>query len=222
MKTHTSRIEDLKWAQPAHQRRSQQTLERLLDATEAELREKGYAEASVADIAGRAGCSVGTVYRRFRDKTALLHALDERWAAAFRATMEDAVAAERWEGARVLEVLTGYIEFSLSQAKERGALHRAALIMAFRDASFAVRQLELASELHVRLRDLLLARRDEIGHSDPPLAIEFVLEQLRSMLVARLDGRPIDSTLFAVRDEQFIDQALTSVSGYLQLEPESA
>jgi AcrR family transcriptional regulator len=67
MKTNTSRIEDLRWAQPAHQRRSQQTLERLLDATEAELREKGYADASVARIAGRAGCPVGTVYRRFRD-----------------------------------------------------------------------------------------------------------------------------------------------------------
>jgi AcrR family transcriptional regulator len=221
MKTHTSRIENLKWAQPAHQRRSQQTLERLLDATEAELREKGYADASVADIASRAGCSVGTVYRRFRDKTALLHALDERWAAAFRATMEDAVAAERWQGAPILEVLTGYIEFSLSQARDRGDLHRAALIMASRDASFAARQLQLARELHGRLRDLLLARRDEVGHADPPVAIEFVLEQLRSMLVARLDGRPLDETLFAVSDEQFIDQALTSVSGYLELGPQS-
>ena len=220
MKTHTSRIEDLKWAQPAHQRRSQRTLVRLLDAAESELREKGYADASVADIAGRAGCSVGTVYRRFRDKTALLHALDERWAAAFRATMEDAVAPERWQGAPILEVLTGYIEFSLGQARERGALHRAALIMASRDASFAARQLQLASELHVRLRDLLLARRDEIGHADPALAVEFVLEQLRSMLLARLDGRPLDPTLFAVSDEQFIDQALTSVAGYLVLDPQ--
>jgi AcrR family transcriptional regulator len=217
MKIHTSRIENLKWVQPAHQLRSQQTLERLLNAAEVELREKGHAGASVADIAGRAGCSVGTVYRRFRDKTALLHALDERWAAAFRATMEDAVAPERWQGAPILEVLTGYIEFSLAQARERGSLHRAALIMASRDASFAVRQLELASELHLRLRDLLLARRDEISHPDPPLAIEFVLEQLRSMLVARLDGRPLDGTLFAASDEQFIDQALTSVSGYLAL-----
>lgn len=222
MKTHTSRIDGLEWAQPAHQLRSQRTLERLLDATEAELREKGYADASVANIAGRAGCSVGTVYRRFRDKTALLHALDERWAAAFRATMEDAVAAERWQGAPIVEVLTGYIEFSLSQARERGALHRAALIMASRDASFATRQLQLASELHTRLRDLLLARRAEIGHADPALAVEFVLEQLRSMLMARLDGRPLDATLFAVSDEQFIDQALTSVAGYLELDPQPA
>ena len=218
-KTHTSRIDDLQWVQPAHQERSQRTLARLLDAAEAEIREKGYAEASVAEIARRAGYSVGTFYRRFRDKTALLHALDERWGEAFRATMEAAVAPARWQGAPILEILAGYIEFSLTQGRERAALHRAALIMASRDARFAERHVKLAGLLHGRLRTLLIERRDEIGHSDPTLAIEFALEQLRSMLMARLDARPLDTTLFAASDEEFIDQALTSVSAYLRLEP---
>ena len=217
MKTHTSRIDDLKWAQPALQQRSQRTLERLLDAAASEIREKGYADASVAEIARRAGCSVGTVYRRFRDKTALLHALDERFGEAFRSTMENAVAPERWQGAPILEILTGYIEFSISEGRERASLHRAARVMASRDASFAERQVELASELHTRLRALLLARRDEIHHPDPHLAIEFVLEQLRSMLLARFDAHPRDAALFVASDEQFIDEALTSVSAYLRL-----
>jgi AcrR family transcriptional regulator len=222
VKTHTSRIDDLEWAQPAHQKRSRRTLARLLDAAEVEIREKGYADASVAEIARRAGCSVGTVYRRFRDKTALLHALDQRWAETFRATMEDAVAPSRWEGAPILEILTGYIEFSLTEGRERAPLHHAALLMATRDATFAERQRKLAGELHVRLRALLLARCDEIGHPDPPLAIEFVLEQLRGMLMARLDPRPLDGTLFAASDAQFIDQALTSASSYLRLEAQLA
>jgi AcrR family transcriptional regulator len=222
MKRHTSRVDDLKWAQPVHQERSQRTLERLLDAAEAEIRDKGYADASVTEIARRAGCSVGTVYRRFRDKTALFHALDERWGKAFRATMEDAVASERWDGAQILEVLTGYIEFSLGQGREHSELHRAAINMATRDSSFAERQRKLAAELHARLRALLLARRDEIGHDDPLRAIEFVLEQLRSMLMARLEAGPLDKKLFAASDEEFIDQALTSVSAYLKLEPAPA
>ena len=140
MKTHTSRVDDLEWAQPVHQERSQRTLERLFDAAEAEIREKGYADASVVEIARRAGCSVGTLYRRFRDKAALFYALDERWGEAFRATMEDAVSAERWDGALILEVLTGYIEFSLGQGREHTEIHRAAIIMASRDARFAERQ----------------------------------------------------------------------------------
>jgi AcrR family transcriptional regulator len=219
VKTHTSRIEDLKWVQPARQERSQRTQARLLVAAEAEIREKGYADVSVADIATRAGCSVGTVYRRFRDKTALLHALDDRFAEAFRATMAEAVAPERWEGAPILEILAGYLEFSLAQGRGRVAMHRAALAMAARDAAFAERQLQLAGELHVRLRDLLLARRHEIGHTDPAVAVEFALEQLRSMMMMRLEAGPLHSTLFAASDEEFIDQALTSVSAYLKLEP---
>jgi AcrR family transcriptional regulator len=219
MNTHTSRIDDLKWAQPAHQERSQRTLARLLDAAEAEIRERGYGDASVVAIAQRAGCSVGTVYRRFRDKAALLYALDERWSEAFRATLEGAVAPERWAGAPIIEILSGYIEFALTQGREQVALHRAALVMASRDATFAKRQIALAAELHERLRALLLARRDEIGHPDPSLAIEFGLEQLRSMLTARIAARPLDRTLFAASDEQFIDQALTSMSAYLKLEP---
>jgi AcrR family transcriptional regulator len=219
MKTYTSRIDDLKWAQPAHQERSQRTIHRLLDAAEAEICDKGYADASVVEIARRAGCSVGTVYRRFHDKGALLNALDERWGEAFRATLEDAVAPERWKGAPILEILAGYMEFSLNQSHEHAALHRAALIMASREASFAERQMKLAAELHTRLGALLLARKSEIGHADPTLAIEFALEQLRSMLVARTGASPRDRTLFAVSDEQFLEQALVSISAYLELEP---
>jgi len=159
------------------------------------------------------------VYRRFRDKAALLHALDERWGEAFRATMDDAVSPERWDGAPIREILLGYIEFTLGEGRERTSLHRAALDMATRDVEFAERQHRLAVELHTRLRALLLERRDEIGHPEPELAIEIVLEQLRSMLVARLHPRPLDRTLFAVDDEQFIDEVLTSIAAYLRLEP---
>jgi len=219
MKTHTSRIDDLRWVQPAHQERSQRTIERLLDAAEAEIRDKGYGDVSVVEIARRAGCSVGTVYRRFRDKTALLNALDERWGDAFRATMEDAVAPERWQGAPILEILAGYLEFSLDQSHEHAALHRAALIMASRDAAFAERQTKLAGELHTRLRALLLARKSEIAHAAPALAIEFSLEQLRSMLIARTGASPRDGTLFAMSDAEFLEQALASISAYLELEP---
>ncbi|MCP5039665.1 MAG: hypothetical protein GY944_01470, partial [bacterium] len=106
--------------------------------------------------------------------------------------------------------------------REHAGLHRAAINMASRDSGFAERRRKLAAELHTRLRELLLARRSEIGHADPPSAIEFVLEQLRSMLMARLDTSPLDKTLFAASDEEFLDQALTSVSAFMKLDPSPA
>jgi AcrR family transcriptional regulator len=202
---------------PVRQERSQRTLERLLDAAEGVIREKGFGEAAVAEIAARAGCSVGTFYRRFRDKQALLHALDERFAEKFRATMQRAVAPERWEGAPIAEILAGYLQFSLQEGISRASLHHATLSMATRDGAFTERQLGLARELHDRLRALLLARRDEIGHAQPEVAVEFVLEQLRAMLMARLDTHSVGPQLSELSDNHFIAEALASACAYLQL-----
>ena len=204
---------------PVRQERSQRTLERLLDAAEVVIREKGFADAAVADIARRADCSVGTFYRRFRDKRALLHALDERFAEEFRATMQDAVARERWQGASIAEILAGYIEFSLEQGRTSAALQRAALVMSVRDAAFAERHMRLVRELHERLRELLWARRDKIGHPEPAVAIEFVLEQLRTMMAVRLNVSPLTSSLLSVSDARFMSEQLASVCAYLELPP---
>ena len=204
---------------PARQERSQRTLERLLDAAEVVIREKGFADAGVADIARRADCSVGTFYRRFRDKRALLHALDERFAEEFRATMEEAVAPERWQGAPIVEILAGYIEFALKQGRTSASLQRAALVMSVRDAAFAERHMRLVRELHERLRGLLWERCDEIGRPEPAVAIEFVLEQLRTMLALRLNVSPLTSSLLSVSDARFVSEQLASVCAYLELPP---
>ena len=60
------------------QRRSALTQERLLDALEALLDERVFEQISIQDIAAAAGVAVGTVYRRFRNKEALLPALYRR------------------------------------------------------------------------------------------------------------------------------------------------
>ena len=66
---------ELRWIRPPQQARSQETLERLLDAAETLVAEKGFDDTPVAEVARRAGSSVGAFYTRFPDKDALLHAL---------------------------------------------------------------------------------------------------------------------------------------------------
>jgi len=217
MKTRPSRISDLRWVRPVRQERSERTLQRLLDAAEAVIEEKGFADASVADIAARAGCSVGTFYRRFHDKHGLLHALDERLGEEFRATMERAVDPARWEGACIREIIEAYLLFALEVGPPRAALRRAAILMAMRDPAFAERQMRLDRELHERLRSLLQARRTEIRHPDPEIAIDVVLEQLRAMLLVRLEGEPIACHLLSVSDDRFVHENLLSVGRYLQI-----
>ena len=73
-----------RYALPAHQSRSRETRARILAAAEQEFAEKGYDGAHLADIAEAAGCSVGTVYFRFKDKNALFLAIAEAFAADAR------------------------------------------------------------------------------------------------------------------------------------------
>ena len=62
---------------PPQQVRSRRTLDLILDATEQVLETKTFGEATLAEIMDRAGVTVGAFYRRFPDKDALLHLLDE-------------------------------------------------------------------------------------------------------------------------------------------------
>lgn len=65
------------WARPAYQQRSRAQRDRLLKAGERVFAESGFWQAHVADIASRAGCSVGSFYRRFQDKEMFFFALQE-------------------------------------------------------------------------------------------------------------------------------------------------
>jgi AcrR family transcriptional regulator len=75
--TSTRKNPSERWALPASQERSRATRARLLEAAESVFAEKGYDGAKISDIAQEAGCSVGAVYFRFKDKSALFSAIAE-------------------------------------------------------------------------------------------------------------------------------------------------
>jgi AcrR family transcriptional regulator len=89
--------------------------ERILKAAHAVFAERGIA-ATLDDVADRAGVGVGTVYRRFPDKDALIDALFEDRLAEVVAAAEEATTHEdAWLG------LTGFLQRTLElQAGDRG------------------------------------------------------------------------------------------------------
>src|SRR3954447_2000622 len=86
-------------ARPPQQSRSRATLDRLLDATAALLAEKPFDEMTVAEIARRAGTSVGAFYGRFPDKDALLDSFDERFFNLARASCDEFFDSTAWREA---------------------------------------------------------------------------------------------------------------------------
>ena len=166
---------DLRWIHPPHQARSQQTLDRLLDAAEALLMEKGFEDVKVADVAAHAESSVGAFYARFRDKDGLLFALQQRWRDQAIATTDDALDPERWEAAGVAGILRSVIPFLVGIFRERKGLMRAFVLRHYTDAAFREQRDRLTDYVADKLAALLLARRDEIGHPDPEMAARFGL-----------------------------------------------
>jgi AcrR family transcriptional regulator len=212
-------ISDLHWVRAGQQSRSQRTQQSLLDAAETLVAEKGADATSVADVAARAGCSVGAVYHHFRDKKALLYALFERMSQQLRATTRDAVDPARWEGASIADILQGYLEFVLQMGRDRPASKRAGLEAARVDPALRERYAGLRAELSDELIALLLTRRAEVNHPDPALALGFVLDQLGSMLQTRLDETLLPTRLANRSDEEFVQEALRSACAYLGVEP---
>jgi AcrR family transcriptional regulator len=76
MTTSTSKNASLR-RQPK-QKRSQQRVERILEAAAEVFVEVGYEAATTHAIASRAGTAIGSLYQFFPDKLAIFHALEER------------------------------------------------------------------------------------------------------------------------------------------------
>lgn len=79
-------------APPGPRQRDRRAAE-ILDAAAALFVEKGVAATSIDDIVDRAGVAKGTFYHYFRDRTAMLEALRERYAQHFADMAAEAVGA---------------------------------------------------------------------------------------------------------------------------------
>ena len=159
------------------QARSRRTLDRLLDATEAVLADAGLEGATVPSIAARAGLSVGVVYRRFRDKDALLRATYERFFARALEGNRAALAPERWEGVGAGAVVAAVVAGVVRGHVQHRALLRALLAYAesHHDPGFRRRVTALNAAAAAQMTALLDARRTEVTHPEPALALGVAL-----------------------------------------------
>lgn len=200
------------------QTRSQRTQQALLDAAEELFAKQGVDATSVVDIASKAGCSVGAVYHHFSDKKAVLYALFDRLAEEFEATTREAVDPQRWDGAKVGDILYGYVEFALLNSRRQPGFKSTALEAAREDPALTGQYRKLQGNLDEGLYELLIARRDEISHPDPELATRYALEQLGAVLHMRLKGETLDTRFKKQPDDVFLAESLRSVCGYLGID----
>jgi AcrR family transcriptional regulator len=179
-------------ALPVVQERGKQTLERLLDAAEQMLDFVGLEGATVPTIALGAGVSVGTVYKRFPDKDALLRAVHERFFNDLLAANQFALDPAKWTETPTIELVTTVIAGMVESYRSRKSLIRALLLYAetHTDSDFRAhaeaRRIETLHLFEALLRD----RKADIGHPQPERAIRFVA----ALFGHALDGSVVSET----------------------------
>jgi len=215
--TPPAQVPELVWVRPPQQARSQLTLSRILDATEAILAEKSWEDAGVAEIARRAGSSVGAFYSRFRDKEALLVALHQRFIEEAFATSEAALEEKRWAGASICAIVRDCVAFQIRENDRRRGLLRAFILCGIQDPSFRARAERLNERLQELFTKLVVARRHEILHPVPVVAASFVGRMISAMILGRL----LDPK-FVPPGVSFVDELTHAALAYLGVFPEDA
>jgi AcrR family transcriptional regulator len=169
----TEPMRDAKASLEPQQERSRESLQKLLKAATEVLGQRGVEGTTIPRIAQHAGLTPGAVYRRFRDKDALLEAAilgilerqDERLKAGLTPDMAAKIPLDVFAEQLVGGMVTTYrAHASLLRACRQFTLFRA-------DSVFAKKVTKLEVRTFERVVDLVLAGRKDIRHPNPRVAV---------------------------------------------------
>lgn len=202
------------------QARSRQSLKRLLQAASSILEEKGLDGATIPLIAARAGLSPGAVYRRFRDKDALLRTLLLETLEGTYAHNQATLTAELTRKYSLAALTKKIVATTLQSYRKHCGLMRALTQFARSHPSAPFRK--KIDELEVRnfqqIVDFLRTKCDEIQHPHPEIAMPFGLMlialALREMVILEVLSKSW-SPLMPNDDEQLVDELTRMLLNYL-------
>lgn len=178
---------DLGYRRPK-QNRSQKTLDRILDAAERLLDGRDFSEVSVHDISDAAGTSVSSFYARFPDKSALLHAVFERFAADMHARVDGFEQTYRSRpDASLRELVASVIDTYMDVWQRRRGLITTLTAAERADAVLFERRRALDEEVALRFRDECLRLRPELEERGFGRAFEIALPSLAAAVRSSVD-----------------------------------
>lgn len=129
--------------------RGRRTLRKLLDAAALEFGEKGFHEASISGITGRAGTALGTFYTYFDSKDEIFRALVRDLSDRVRVTAGQALAGDLTPLETERRALGAFLRF----AREQKVIYRIIDEAEFVDpASYRSHYESTARRIHERLR----------------------------------------------------------------------
>lgn len=194
------------------QKRGQITYDALLDTAFALLEDKEFDAISVAELAQRAGYSVGAFYARFRSKDELFDAMVLRHVENRRA-----VRKRQFETVDDSELLRELLGETVRYYWSRRRFWRAALIRSIRDPEFWAPMRKLSHEFAAALLARLAARAGRTLTEREEANVRFAVQLAFGLINNTILNRPGP---FFLEQEVFVDnlvRAFKLVSGYDEL-----
>lgn len=182
----------------AHQRRSRETHDRLLESVSGLLEEKAFEDLTVQEIAARAGCSVGAFYGRFKSKGAILPRLLESHYAEMERETASAFQGDGWAGASLDRRVGAVVDQLVSVAQRQPGLIRTLVLRNYHRPDTIPPSIRAsAGRILARLYEVLLDGGSEGARPAERIAVQvgllMVVAAIRERIV--LTGATHSSTL---------------------------
>lgn len=200
---------------PPRQRRSRESLEKILDAAESLIRERGFDDMTIADVVQRSESSVGSLYARFSNKLGLLKGVQLRYHTRvqddiFAAFSDGHSRAESLEEAvsRIVRVLCAHV---LNEPE----LFRAFVLQAVFDPGVRAQGERTNSQRRDKVVEVLLSHRSEICHPDPALAAWWFYSVCMALLRERITFGEAAQLSGGFSDETLVAELTRTATSYL-------
>ncbi len=204
---------------PPRQRRSHETLERVLDAAESLIRERGFESMTIAEVVQLSGSSVGSIYARFNNKIGLLQAVQVRYHARVQNAIFAAFSGDHGKDESLDEAVARIVREMSRHVLSDPQLFRAFVVQAVFDPGVRARGERVNAERRDKVTEILLTHRDEIRHPDPEKAARWVYSMLMAALRERVTYGERGELSGEFSDEEIVTEMTRVAASYLTMAP---
>jgi len=199
---------------PPLQRRSQESLERVLEAGLEVLQEQGFDGFTLQEVSQRAGVSIGSIYARVASREALIMAIYERamaWVDEQDDFDRDAVREDLSPRERIETIVADLANIML----EHAAILRVFMRQAPLSDEIWQRGAETSQETAGRFMRAILERREEIRHPEPDLAVDVAFRMVYCTIARRITHGPNFESARSISETALVRELAQAVAAYL-------
>jgi AcrR family transcriptional regulator len=200
---------------PPRQRRSHESLERILDAAESLIRERGFDAMTIAEVVQLSGSSVGSIYARFNNKIGLLQAVQVRYHARVQNDIFAAFSGNHPDNESLDEAVGRIVAVLCRHVLNEPELFRAFVLQAVFDPVVRTQGERTNSQRRDKIVDVLLAHRGEIRHGDPDRAARWFYTACMAMLRERVTFGAGAELSGGFSDDDLVAEMTRMVTNYL-------